>query len=305
MSNDGDRRLGVLGTLVWDTIHGPDEEGPVEEWGGIAYSLSAFEAVGPPGWRAMPIVKVGRDLRDEAFRLLRSYSRVSSLEGVRVVEEPNNRVDLHYLDESTRRERLRGGVPGWEWRELAPLVAGCDAVYVNFIAGWELRLPAARRLHREFGGPAYADLHSLLLEVGSDGARHHRPIDEGGCWVRCFDYVQVNEEELAVLAAGSGEDPWTFAASAVEDGARAVFVTRGRDGASWVAGGGGPGSARRGRLPPPRPVEGGDPTGCGDVWGVGCFGALLQGAGPEEAVARANEVAARNAETRGGTGLLG
>ena len=29
-------RLGVVGTFVWDTIHGPDGGEPVNDWGGIA-----------------------------------------------------------------------------------------------------------------------------------------------------------------------------------------------------------------------------------------------------------------------------
>ena len=43
-------RLGVLGTLVWDTIHGPGGEAAVNDWGGIAYTLAAWAAVAPPGW---------------------------------------------------------------------------------------------------------------------------------------------------------------------------------------------------------------------------------------------------------------
>ena len=38
-------RLGVVGTLVWDTIHGPDGGEAVNDWGGIAYSLAAWSAV--------------------------------------------------------------------------------------------------------------------------------------------------------------------------------------------------------------------------------------------------------------------
>ena len=36
-------RLGVLGTMVWDTIHArdPGRDAPIEEWGGIAYALAA------------------------------------------------------------------------------------------------------------------------------------------------------------------------------------------------------------------------------------------------------------------------
>ena len=39
------KRLGVIGTFVWDVIYGRDpRERPVEEWGGITYALSALDA---------------------------------------------------------------------------------------------------------------------------------------------------------------------------------------------------------------------------------------------------------------------
>lgn len=120
----------MLGTLVRDTIHRPGSSGPVHEWGGIAYSLSAFEAAGPPGWELVPLVKVGRDVWEEAEQLLGRYRRMATLEGVREVPEPNNRVELHYTDGSRRRERLRGGVPGWEWSELEPLVEKIGRAHV-------------------------------------------------------------------------------------------------------------------------------------------------------------------------------
>ena len=303
MSEGGDRPdhriLGILGTLVWDTIYGGEGSEPLEEWGGIAYSLSAFEVAGPPGWRALPIVKVGRDLHREAGRLLASYRAVESMEGVQEVPEPNNRVELRYSPASARRcERLVGGVPGWEWAELEPLVDRCDALYVNFIAGWELGLETARRLRHEFDGLLYADLHSLLLEVGPDGVRELRPLDRGREWVRCFDFVQMNLDELETLARGSADEPWDFARSVVGARTRAIFVTMGSEGAAWVTA-----DAGSGRQEVAREVAGADPTGCGDSWGVACFGALLEGKGPPEAVARANQVAARNAGHRGGTAL--
>ena len=66
------KRLGALGTMVWDTIHAPGTGGsdPVEEWGGICYGYSAFEAAAPDGWELLPIVKVGADLRDRADEYL-------------------------------------------------------------------------------------------------------------------------------------------------------------------------------------------------------------------------------------------
>lgn len=330
------RRLGVVGTMVWDTIFArdPGRAEPVEEWGGIAYALSAFEAGAPEGWSLFPIVKLGADLRREADRFFRRLERIDSLEGVRTVPEPNNRVELHYRDRSRRCEKLRGGVPGWTWEELRPLARSCDALYVNFIAGWEMDLACARRLRVEYAGPLYADIHSLLLGVGPDGVRVLRRPSAWREWLGCFDIVQINEDELDTLAEGWG-DPWRLAAEVVGPSVRALLVTLGERGAAWVAtsefwregvGGGaaaasgsdagvakagaaasrvgrGGGTVLSGRVEPERLVKEGDPTGCGDVWGMICFTSLLGGHDLEAAVRRANRFAARNAELRGASSL--
>ena len=93
-------RLGILGTLVWDTIRARDvgREEPVEEWGGIAYALAAADAALGEGWTLFPILKIGQDMREAADRFLADIERVDSLDGVRTVSEPNNRVELIYYD---------------------------------------------------------------------------------------------------------------------------------------------------------------------------------------------------------------
>lgn len=309
-------RLGVVGTMVWDTIYARDvgREAPVEEWGGISYALSAFEAVAEGDWAIFPILKVGADLRERADAFLRGLGRVDSLEGVRTVPEPNNRVELRYRDGVRRTERLRGGVPGWTAEELAPLARSCDAVYVNFIAGWELDLGAARRLRMEVPGPVYCDLHSLLLGVGPRGFRHPRRLEGWREWLACFDLVQLNEQELDTLAAHEG-DPWHLAADVIGPRTRAILVTLGARGAAWVAEravweeglralrGPARGPVVSGRVESEREVRDGDPTGCGDVWGLTCFAGLLGGRDLESAMRSANEVAARNAGFRGASGL--
>ena len=86
-------RLGVLGTLVWDRIVGRDSRRePVEEWGGLSYSLEALSLALPDGWIAEPLLKVGEDLSEPALGYLRSIPRVEVDPGVRVVPFPNNRV---------------------------------------------------------------------------------------------------------------------------------------------------------------------------------------------------------------------
>jgi sugar/nucleoside kinase (ribokinase family) len=315
-------RLGILGTMVWDRIHARDgRAAPIKEWGGISYALAAAAAAAPAGTMLVPIIRLGSDLAEQAFHFLRALPRLE-LDGVRVVAEPNNRVELRYTDRQRRCERLTGGVGPWTWDELAPIVADLDALYINFISGFELELQTAIALRAHFPGPIYADLHSLMLGVGPEGVRVPRPLEAWREWLRCFDAVQVNEDELATLAHAWG-DPWLFAAEAVGGEPRVLLVTLGDRGAAYFAAPDldedprgwqraavlTPGSAaslapvRTERIPPElRPREG-DPTGCGDVWGATFFCSLIAHAGLDGAMRRANAAAARNVEHRGATGL--
>ncbi|MDX1395431.1 MAG: PfkB family carbohydrate kinase [Gemmatimonadota bacterium] len=317
-------RLGVVGTMVWDTIHARDagREAPVEEWGGIAYALAAADAALPEDWTVFPIIKVGADLRREAERFFGSLPSIDSLDGVRTVPETNNRVELFYHSAGRRCERLTGGVPAWGAGEILPLVGACDALYVNFIAGWELDLSGAAALRHAVKGPLYCDVHSLMLGVGPDGMRALRPLESWRAWMGSFDVVQLNEDELTTLADGR-DDPWTIAVDIVGPRTGALLVTLGERGAAWVStrqffergsGVAAPstgagriasvgGTLLSGRVKPAAAVENADPTGCGDVWGATCFAALLAGESLEAAMTRANAAAARNAAYRGATGL--
>ena len=133
------RRIGIVGSLVWDQIHGRDPaRGPVEEWGGIAYTLSGFEASLGSDWEIVPLIKVGRDLIQEADRFLGTLEHRHPAARFLEVPTPNNRVVLRYQSTERRCERMAGGVPGWTWAELGPLVRDLDALYVNFISGLEI-----------------------------------------------------------------------------------------------------------------------------------------------------------------------
>ncbi len=295
-------RLGVLGTLVLDTIHRPGTaDDALTDWGGIAYSLAALEATAPIDWDVFPLVKVGADVRNEADEFFSGLVRVESEDGIVTVPEANNRVDLYYGSEPRRCERLTGAVPGWSWSELAAPVSTCDALIVNFIAGWEIDLETAVRLHTDFDGPVYADIHSLLLAVGPDGVRSLRPLPEWPEWRRCFDVIQMNEEELSALCEPD-RDPIDEARDSVLDGPGILFVTRGAAGAQWFVRA--DGSVQEGEVPS-EPVAAGaaDPTGCGDVWGAACAASLLSGDGADRAASRANLFAGLAARHRGTTGL--
>ena len=331
-------KVGILGSLVWDQIHGRDPlAAAVEEWGGVAYALASLNASVAPGWEIVPLIKVGQDLASKAREFLGGLDRVTP--GGRCVEvpAPNNRVVLHYYSTERRTERMSGGVPGWTWGELGPMVRDLDALYLNFISGFELTLGTAQALRQGFGGPIYVDLHSLLLGMQHDGVRVPRPLQDAGAWLGCFDVVQLNEDEMRQLSP----DPLSLAVDAIGAGTSLLIVTLAAKGAAYVAAPGFDGWAdgrtvgrKGGRaegassgdpalsyLPPFRPsalpplttlrsalipapaVDVLDPTGCGDVFGAAAAARLFAGDSVEAAIRHANAMAARNAAFRGAGGL--
>jgi hypothetical protein len=306
-------KVGVVGSLVWDLIYGRDPLAPpVEEWGGIAYALAGLDASLTPDWQIVPLIKVGRDLGREAQQLLNGLTHLTP--GGRCVEvtAPNNRVVLHYQSTERRCERMAGGVPGWTWAELGPMVRDLDALYVNFISGFEMCLGTAQALRHGFQRPIYADFHSLFLGMQQDGIRVLQPLPNAGDWFGCFDFVQLNEDEMRQLSP----DPLSLSAQALGAGVSLLTVTLGPRGSAYVAA---PGfdhisdrsepksadtlNAIRSALIKAPGTETLDPTGCGDVFGAAAFARLLAGDSVEAALGHATRLAARNAAFRGATGL--
>ena len=309
-------RVGVMGSFVWDVIHGRDpRDAPVEEWGGITYALGALEAALAPEWEFVPILKVGFDLAESARRFVAEFDKVAPGTAPIEVPHPNNRVVLHYQSVERRCEHLSGGVPPWTWLGLKPLLNGIDALYINLISGFELDLETAQLIRQHFRGPIYCDLHSLLLAVQPDGMRTLQPLPNPAAWCRCFDFIQVNEDEMSMIAA----DAMGLAAIAFANGVSSLTVTLGKRGVVYFAAPGferisdlshGPikkvgGPIRTALVPAKKPRHAGqeDPTGCGDVWGATYFSRLLAGDKLETAIDRALEAAARNVDHRGATGL--
>ena len=289
--------VGVLGSLVHDTVVPIEgDESEYAGWGGIAYSLEAFEAALPDGWKVRPIVKVGEDLSEDALAYLDADAADETGSGVMVVPGPTHRVTLRYLDREEREERLSPGPPPWEWAELAPRVLDCDALYVNFITGMEMDLATVTRLRSEFSGPSYADLHSLFLAVEEDGRRTSRSLDRWREWVRAFDVVQVNEREFELIEGG-----WRRSMEAVlellGDAPQLVAVTRGTRGATALF----EGEERNVPAVPGDPS--GRPTGCGDVWGAAFFARLLAGDSVEDGMRVAARLASRRLGHAGAEGL--
>ena len=312
------RRVGVIGTFVWDVIHGRDpRDAPVEEWGGITYALGAFDAALSDDWEMVPILKVGNDLADSARRFVGALDKAAPGAAPIAVPHPNNRVAIHYQSAERRCERLTGGVPPWSWLGLKPLLADIDALYINLISGFELDIETAQLIRQHFAGPIYCDLHSVVLAVQPDGLRALQPMPNATPWMACFDFVQMNEDEMSMMA----HDPMELAAMALSQHVSALVVTLGARGAVYVsapgfdrlsdlkqrgAGTSVLGAVRTSLVPSERADvkgSGGDPTGCGDVFGATLFSRLLAGDTFAIALQCAVKAAAKNVEYRGARGL--
>jgi sugar/nucleoside kinase (ribokinase family) len=315
------RRLGVMGTFVWDVIHGRDPmQAPTEEWGGIAYALGALDAALTDEWEIVPIIKVGTDLAERARDFLGTLRRLAPDAAPIEVPYPNNRVTIYYHSNERRSEYLRGGIPGWAWMGLKPLLGEIDALYINLISGFELDLETAQLIRQGFAGVIYCDLHSLVLAVNPDGLRVPQPIPNVAAWMRCFDLLQVNEDEMHLLAP----DAMALAATAMAGGVSVINVTMGARGVVYfaasrierlfditrrplAAAGAVEGPIRTALVPAVAARDGGgvggDPTGCGDVWGATYFARLLAGDNLGNAMAAALGAAARNVDHRGARGL--
>ncbi|MDE3152934.1 MAG: carbohydrate kinase family protein [Gemmatimonadota bacterium] len=309
-------KIGILGPFVWDVIYGRDvRPAPIEEWGGVTYSLSGLDAALPDDWEIVPLIKVGADLASRAREFLATLRHIARDAALVEVPYPNNRVEIRYVSDTRRTERLSGGVPPWTWVGLQPLLRGLDALYINLLSGWEIDLETAQLIRQHFRGPIYCDLHSLVLAIQPDGLRTPRPLPNVREWCACFDIVQVNEDEMALMAP----DPMALAATALDAGARCLVVTLGARGAVYFAAadfdrladlrkprplGAAGGPIRTALIPPPvSSPAGGDPTGCGDVWGATYFSRLLAGDKLGDAIVAAHRAAGRNLEHRGATGL--
>jgi sugar/nucleoside kinase (ribokinase family) len=314
----GRKRLGVIGSLVWDVIYGRDPLAPaVEEWGGIGYALSGLDAALPHDWEIVPIIKVGDDLAARAAQFMSALEHAAPDAPLIAVPYPNNRVELRYSDDERRSEVLSGGVPAWSWLGLKPVLeaARLDALYVNFLSGWELDLETMRLVRQHFRGPVYCDLHMLAWAVQPNGLRTLRPLSHVREWCECFDFLQVNEDELTMLAP----DPMALAATALHAGVQSLVVTLGKRGAVYFAApgferisdlgaaralGASLGPVRTALVPSPAVRSGNvDPTGCGDVWGATYYSRLLAGDNLGDAILAAHRAAARNVDHRGATGL--
>ena len=214
------KRLGVIGTFVWDVIHGRDPRSAPGRGVG-RHHVRAERA------RRGARRRLGDRAAHEGRRAISRRARASSFARCERIAPDAALIDVPYPEQPRRaallratsaaRERLTGGVPGVELArpQAAARRSDLDALYVNFLSGWELDLETTQLLRQHFRGPIYCDLHLLVLGGAAGRAAHAAAAPERrASGARCFDLLQVNEDELAMMAP----DPMALAATAIASG---------------------------------------------------------------------------------------
>jgi len=301
------RKIGVVGTVIRDTIH-HRTGGTTNALGGVLYTILPMRAFLPENWEIVPILRIGSDLYDEVSRLFSGLPNVSTVNVIRDRRE-NNRVDLCYNNAEDRTEVATRGVSPILPREVKGLET-IDCLVLNFISGWEISLVTMRGFSGRFGGRVFADMHSLMLGRSPDGTRYPRKPYGWKRWLGHFYYVQMNLAEARTLtgldlngSAGDREANLSQASAAIHGlgpsvvaitlGEEGAFLTRVTRGGSFVC------EQRDGHR-----IQGAaDPTGSGDVFLAAYTSATLLGRSSGEALSFAVRSSALSTTVKGAGGL--
>ncbi len=269
-------RVGVIGSVNRDVIHRPGVA-PVTGLGGVLYTVVALARLGHPGTQVWPLLRLGRATAEALVPIWEATPGVC-LDGLQVTDRPDYCCDLRYHPDGSKTERLTGGAGALAAASLAPVLPCLDAVLVNFITGYELRLEDWAALRRRLPGPVFMDVHSLTLGRRRSGQRYWRRPPQWQGWLATADQVQLNHLEAEVLAGLEplgAADPATLAPPLLACGPSRVVITLGGAGAvGWDRGA--PGGAPV-QVAADRPDLALDPTGCGDVFLAAAAMATLRG----------------------------
>jgi hypothetical protein len=297
------RRVGVVGTVINDTIHSPTGQ-VTHALGGILYTILPLRVFLPANVEIVPVLHVGRDLHERVLCILRDLPNVSARH-VRREERDNNRVDLHYHSAEERTEVATGRVSPIRLEELAAL-GRLDILVMNFISGWELSFTTMKRIPGTIRARVHADLHSLLLGRSPDGRRYPRRPYGWKKWLSACRRVQVNEREAMTLTGVKLADSGNELVASLEEasdrihacGPEEVAITLGARGAFL--------SVQKGQGKPARELKCGerierivDPTGSGDVFLAAFTASTLLGRDARAALAFAVRASALSTAAKG------
>lgn len=276
----------IIGTIVKDKLKFPDGSSS-SSLGGLLHTINAARAILGKDDLIVPVSRVGEDLYTEIISILQEDPRIES-GGLIPCDQPNNTVELIYHNRSERTEKSLFPMPPLQFEEVETYLNG-DLFLVNMISGWDVDLDFLVQLRDKTRAIIAIDLHSLMLQRGSDGSRHFRHFDGLEQWIACADIIQMNENEFAVQSSNKTSPEQFFREVCIQS--HNIFnLTKGACGSETY-------HYQENvihNLPtfPPAELTVVDPTGCGDVFLAGFGIAWYRSKNIRQAARTANILAA-------------
>ncbi len=290
-------KITVIGTINKDSLVFHDGK-KTESLGGIFYNLSALSGLGGKRMEISPVCNLGYDVYDKVTSTLKGFGNVN-LSGIYKVRRKNNHALLRIDKNYQREEILKNKVPVLRFGQVKPFLDS-DAILVNFISGFDIRLMDLKRIRKNTKALIYLDVHSLTLGVDRTGRRYLRIPRNWREYLKAADIVQTNLPELNVLSEGevkSLKDIRGFGNYILSLGPQILLITLGEKGAVILYKEGEKVRFEQCRGIKVRAFK--DATGCGDVFSAGFLAGYLKTKNLIKSFDFANRMAAENCKISG------
>lgn len=221
----------ILGHYSCDVLH---DRGGGERLlrGGLHRVIERFSALVSRQDRIIPLFGVHGAEFPAVIQEMKSLPNVET-GGIYAMQTPSHRVHYYEQDNGTRVAcvgEMAEPIPFDRIRKYLDV----DGVLLNMMSGTDIRLETLDEIRmgiRSTGAKLHLDVHNLTLGVGPGGERFRRPVPEWRRWAFMVDVLQMNEEEIAGLAAEPMAEEVTVG-HLFTLGVKTIVVTRGAGGAS-------------------------------------------------------------------------
>jgi len=286
-------KFGLIGTITHDFIT-YDSGQSFKGLGGVLYQAAVLCGLRK---EVFLYTNLGEELVLEVEKITRDWKTLHK-EGIRNVPGPGNLVYLHYPAGGERVEVLRSVVPALDPGLVIEDIAQLGMLIMIVNSGFDLKLSNWRKVVQASSCPIWLDIHSLLLSRELNVQRKYLPLAEREGWIKDVSFVQANDKEVATMLGQpdkipSEADIFRFARMAFKSGAKAVFVTLGKEGVLVLT------SENSKKISAPSAEKVVDTTGCGDVFCAAAAAKLAEGEDPFASASFGLELATKAVSVKG------
>jgi hypothetical protein len=287
------KNFGLIGTVTHDFITF-DSGQSFEGLGGVLYQAAVLCGLGK---EVFLYSNLGEELIKDVERMTRDWTTLHR-EGIRPVPGPGNQVYLHYPAQGERVEVLKSVVPPLDSSRVLKKINEFGMLIMIVNSGFDLELSEWRKIVQAASCPVWLDIHSLLLSRELNVRRKYQTLAEWKDWVKGVSFVQANAKEVATMLGQpdrilSEPDISRFAGMALRSGAKAVFVTLGKEGVLVIT------REKSKKIKAAKTKKVADTTGCGDVFCAAAAAKLAEGEDPFASASFGLELATQAVSVRG------